>query len=148
MLYSATLDYRVKNIAGDYMNNAEEIEIEPEQVTVENISQKLYHVGREEKINLLLGILKKEEPRNAIKRMMEVTGAEVHNIRKTNLGFEVTWSFEGNRINTLVSRQFEVVEAGFCMSGHDRTQSARSMVNVMKDYLRDGDYIHRTRTVD
>ena len=66
MLYSATLDYRVKNIASDYMNNAAEIEIEPEQVTVENISQKLYHVGKEEKINLLLGILKKEEPKNAI----------------------------------------------------------------------------------
>lgn len=66
MLYSATLDYRVKQVAGRYMNNPEEIEIEPESITVENVMQKLYHVGRDEKINLLLGILKKEEPRNAI----------------------------------------------------------------------------------
>ncbi len=66
MLYSATLDYRVKNIASEYMNDAKEIEIEPEQVTVGNVSQKLYHVGKEEKINLLLGILKTEQPKNAI----------------------------------------------------------------------------------
>ncbi|MDY6933472.1 MAG: DEAD/DEAH box helicase [Spirochaetota bacterium] len=66
MLYSATLDHRVKKIASEYMNDAEEVEIEPDQITVESVSQKLYHVGREEKMNLLLGILKTEQPRNAI----------------------------------------------------------------------------------
>ena len=66
MLYSATLDRRVKDIADEYMNDAAEVEIQPEMITVENVIQKLYHVGRDEKINLLLGILKSEHPHNAI----------------------------------------------------------------------------------
>ena len=66
MLFSATLDYRVRNIANEYMNEPVEIDIEPERVTVENISQKIYHVGTDEKINLLLGIMKTENPQNAI----------------------------------------------------------------------------------
>ncbi len=66
MLYSATLDYRVKQISSQWMNSAEEVEIEPEKITVENITQKLYHVGSDEKINLLLGILKTEDPKSAI----------------------------------------------------------------------------------
>jgi ATP-dependent RNA helicase RhlB len=45
MLYSATLDRRVKDIADEYMNEAAEVEIQPEMVTVENVTQKLYHVG-------------------------------------------------------------------------------------------------------
>ncbi|HON78340.1 MAG TPA: DEAD/DEAH box helicase [Spirochaetota bacterium] len=66
MLFSATLDTRVKNIAHEFMNDPVEIEIEPEQVTVENIFQKLYHVGKKEKMSLLLGILKKTNPANGI----------------------------------------------------------------------------------
>ncbi len=66
MLFSATLDYRVKELAWEHMNEAVEIEISPEKITVENITQELYHVGLPEKMPLLLGILKKENPRNAL----------------------------------------------------------------------------------
>ena len=66
MLFSATLDDRVKHIAGTYMNEPVEINLSPEKITVDNIEQKLYHVGTDEKINLLLGILKRENPGNAI----------------------------------------------------------------------------------
>jgi ATP-dependent RNA helicase RhlB len=66
MLYSATLDRRVKDIADEFMNKAVEVEIPSEMITVDNVTQKLYHVGSNEKINLLLGILKTEEPKNAI----------------------------------------------------------------------------------
>jgi ATP-dependent RNA helicase RhlB len=66
MLFSATLDDRVKHIAGSDMNGPVEINLTPDQITVENIEQKLYHVGTDEKINLLLGILNRENPGNAI----------------------------------------------------------------------------------
>lgn len=66
MLFSATLDNRVRELAWEYMNNPVEIEIEADQVTVENITQELYHVGREEKMSLLLGILEQEQPGNAL----------------------------------------------------------------------------------
>ena len=66
MLFSATLNTRVLNLAWDQMNEYEEIKIEPEKVTVEEITQELYHVAGHEKMKLLLGILKKEKFENAI----------------------------------------------------------------------------------
>ncbi len=85
MLFSATLDYRVKTIASEYMHEPAEIEIQSEHVTVDNIFQRLYHVGKDEKLSLLVGILRKENPRNAIiftnmKRTAERLAANlVHN---------------------------------------------------------------------
>ena len=66
MLFSATLSDRVRHLAGQYMNDPVEIEIEPEQMTVDKIAQRLYHVGSDEKLNLLLGLLHREKPRNAL----------------------------------------------------------------------------------
>ena len=66
MLFSATLNAWVKNLAWEYTKSPHEIEIEPEVVTVEEITQILYHVPSEEKMPLLLGILKREQPESAI----------------------------------------------------------------------------------
>ncbi len=60
MLFSATLSARVMELCYEHMNLPQKIEISPEQVTVELITQELYHVGKEEKPGLLLGILKRE----------------------------------------------------------------------------------------
>ncbi len=62
MLFSATLSFRVMELAYEHMNNPVKIEISPEQVTVEKVEQSLFHVGRQEKFSLLLGLLKKENP--------------------------------------------------------------------------------------
>lgn len=66
MLFSATLSFLVKELAWQYMNNPVEVEIAPEQLTVDTVTQELYHVGNEEKMNLLLGILGKERPKNCL----------------------------------------------------------------------------------
>jgi ATP-dependent RNA helicase RhlB len=66
MLFSATLSSRVHRLAWDFMNAPVEISIAPEKVTVDEISQSLYHVSRDEKVSLLLGILKHEDPESAI----------------------------------------------------------------------------------
>lgn len=66
MLFSATLSTRARNIAWEHMNNPAEVEINPEQVTVEGVTQVLYHVSREEKFRLLLGLLGKHNPETAI----------------------------------------------------------------------------------
>jgi ATP-dependent RNA helicase RhlB len=78
MLFSATLNAWVKNLAWEYTKSPFEIEIKPELVTVEEITQILYHVPSEEKMPLLLGILKKEQPESAIifcntKKYTEIT---------------------------------------------------------------------------
>ncbi len=59
-LFSATLSFRVLELTWEFMNNPTQITISPQQKTVEKAVQLLYHVGREEKFNLLLGLLKRE----------------------------------------------------------------------------------------
>jgi len=66
MLFSATLNAWVKNLAWEYTRSPFEIEIKPELVTVEEIDQILYHVPSEEKMKLLLGIFEREQPESAI----------------------------------------------------------------------------------
>ena len=66
MLYSATLSTRVKSLAWEHMKNPAEITITPERVTVDEITQELYHVPRDRKLSLLLGILAREQRRNAL----------------------------------------------------------------------------------
>ena len=60
MLFSATLNYRVMELAYEHMNNPIKVEVAPGKVVVDEIKQVLYHVGLHEKFNLLLGLLKKE----------------------------------------------------------------------------------------
>jgi ATP-dependent RNA helicase RhlB len=66
MLFSATLNVRVKTLAWDYTVDAAEVAIEPEHITVEEITHELYHVGSDEKFKLLLGLMKRENPENAL----------------------------------------------------------------------------------
>ena len=66
MLFSATLNSWVKNLAWEYTKNPFEIAIEPETVTVEEVKQILYHVSSTDKMKLLLGILKKENPESVL----------------------------------------------------------------------------------
>ncbi|RLB74595.1 MAG: RNA helicase, partial [Deltaproteobacteria bacterium] len=60
MLFSATLSGQVMELAYEFMNLAERVEIAPEKVTADGIDQILYHVSRREKFALLLGLLKRE----------------------------------------------------------------------------------------
>ena len=66
MLFSATLGTRVSQLAWEFMNKAQEIVIDNDRVTVDEITQELYHTSNQEKMQLLLGLLKHEQPSNAI----------------------------------------------------------------------------------
>jgi ATP-dependent RNA helicase RhlB len=59
-LFSATLSFRVLELTWEFMNNPTQITIMPQQRTAERVEQLLYHVGREEKFGLLLGLLRRE----------------------------------------------------------------------------------------
>jgi ATP-dependent RNA helicase RhlB len=61
MLFSATLSYRVMELTYEYMNLPEFIAITPDLMTVEGIQQSLFHVGKESKLSLLLGLLERED---------------------------------------------------------------------------------------
>jgi ATP-dependent RNA helicase RhlB len=66
MLFSATLSSRTRELAWEYMNEPCEVILNPDRVTVESISQVLYHVESREKMSLLLGILKNYDQGNAL----------------------------------------------------------------------------------
>jgi ATP-dependent RNA helicase RhlB len=60
MMFSATLNQRVMELAYEFMNAPEKVSVTPEQMTAERVTQLLYHVSRKEKFPLLLGLLRKE----------------------------------------------------------------------------------------
>jgi ATP-dependent RNA helicase RhlB len=60
-LFSATLGSQVLELAYESMNNPAMVSVAPEQVTAEGVEEVLYHVSREEKFPLLLGLLEREK---------------------------------------------------------------------------------------
>ncbi|MGM1176271.1 ATP-dependent RNA helicase RhlB [Serratia marcescens] len=66
MLFSATLSYRVRELAFEQMNNAEYVEVEPEQKTGHRIKEELFYPSNEEKMRLLQTLIEEEWPDRAI----------------------------------------------------------------------------------
>jgi ATP-dependent RNA helicase RhlB len=66
MLFSATLSYKVTELAYEHMNNPVLIRIETEEVTSKAIQQSAFCPSNEQKIPLLLGILNKHQPQRSI----------------------------------------------------------------------------------
>ncbi len=66
MLFSATLSYRVTELAYDHMNNPVGVAIEPDKITVDKVSQACYMAANEEKIPLLIGLLRKLDAHRTI----------------------------------------------------------------------------------
>ncbi len=61
LMFSATLNHRVMELAYEFMNMPEKISVGGETVTADRVEEVLYHVGSDEKFSLLLGLLKKEQ---------------------------------------------------------------------------------------
>ena len=66
MLFSATLNSYVKNLAWEYTRDPAEITIAAENITVDEIDQELLHVSSSDKTRLLLGIINSEKPESLI----------------------------------------------------------------------------------
>ena len=91
MLFSATLSFRVMELAYEHMNSPTLVKINPEQVTADNVTQLLYHVANNEKIPLLLGLLKRMDPYRTIVFV------------NTKRVAERVWSYlEGNEIHSAI----------------------------------------------
>jgi ATP-dependent RNA helicase RhlB len=66
MLFSATLSYKVTELAYEHMNNPVLVKIEAEEVTSKAIKQSAYCPANDQKIPLLVGILKHDQPLRSI----------------------------------------------------------------------------------
>lgn len=58
MLFSATLSHRVMELAYEHMNEPELIRIEPEKVTADRVRQAIFFPSNQEKIPLLVGLIR------------------------------------------------------------------------------------------
>jgi ATP-dependent RNA helicase RhlB len=58
MLFSATLSHRVLELAYEHMNDPELVRIEPDKMTVDRVRQCIYYPSNEEKLPLLITLLR------------------------------------------------------------------------------------------
>jgi len=60
LMFSATLNQRVMELAYEFMNTPEKVSVSDDHLTADNIEEVLYHVASKEKFALLLGLLRRE----------------------------------------------------------------------------------------
>jgi len=58
LLFSATLSHRVMELAYEHMNNPETLTVETENVTVDLVEQRVYYPANDEKLPLLIGLMR------------------------------------------------------------------------------------------
>jgi ATP-dependent RNA helicase RhlB len=66
LLYSATLSYRVLELAYEHMHNPEKMVVESDNITADHVRQVVYFPSKEEKMPLLLNLLEQKNPSRSI----------------------------------------------------------------------------------
>lgn len=66
MLFSATLSFRVQELAYEHMDNPVHVQVEPEQRTASRIVEELFYPSDNDKMMLLLTLLEEDWPEKAI----------------------------------------------------------------------------------
>lgn len=91
LMFSATLSYRVTELAYEHMNNPVLTKIESDTITADRVSQHGYMVANDEKIPLLIGLLRSFDKSRAIVFV---------NTKRTA---DIVWGFlEGNGFSTAI----------------------------------------------
>jgi len=132
LLFSATLSENIVRLATSWTRNPVTVEIEPEQVAVDTVEQKVYIVTTDEKFALLFNIIdKKDLPRvlvfcnrrDEVRRLSEKLTR--HGVRCSTLSGDVPQKkrlrrleqFKGNKIRVLVAT--DVAGRGIHIEGMD-----------------------------
>ena len=66
MLFSATMAHKVLELAYEHMNEPKLVQIQSDTPAVERIAQTVYHPANQEKIPLLIGLIKQLKPARSI----------------------------------------------------------------------------------
>lgn len=91
LLFSATLSFRVLELAYEHMNNPTTVKIETDNVTADKVKQVCYMTANDEKISLLIGLLKRMDAHRSIVFV------------NTKRGADLVWGYlEGNGIGAAV----------------------------------------------
>jgi ATP-dependent RNA helicase RhlB len=76
MLFSATLSYRVTELAFEHMDHPVHLQSQADTVTGKRVEQLVYHPANDEKIALLVGLLQRVQPPRALVFVNTKRGAE------------------------------------------------------------------------
>lgn len=82
LLFSATLSHRVLELAYEHMNDPELVRIEPDKMTVDRVRQSIYFPANEDKIALLVSLLRRM---NATRTMIFVNTRRTADRLRDNL---------------------------------------------------------------
>lgn len=66
MLFSATLSEQVMRLASRSMRNPKRFDIAADHIVSQNIEESLFHVSSREKLELLMGLIQREQPKRAM----------------------------------------------------------------------------------
>jgi ATP-dependent RNA helicase RhlB len=66
MLFSATLSYKVSELAYEHMNNPHKVQVEPEKMLGDRIEEWVYYPANDEKVPLLLALIERLQPERSI----------------------------------------------------------------------------------
>ena len=89
MLFSATLSYRVLELAYEHMNQPQKLVVETENVTADRVRQQVYFPAKEEKLPLLLNLLEYCNPHRSIVFVNTRAAAERVTEKLKRQGFKV-----------------------------------------------------------
>ena len=89
MLFSATLSLRVSELAYEHMDNPLSLLVETDKVTADNVSQVVYHPANNEKIPLLVGLLRNIAPKRSLIFVNTKRAADRINAYLLGNGFDV-----------------------------------------------------------
>ena len=129
-------------------------EMEEKKEIVKDAIQNIKGVNPESRIvySLLFFDLAQEIEKNKVKEpeeyfdyVFDKCNATVSSVKIKATGYEVVWNCLGYSINSFFSKDYKVLEAGFCVSGEDTKHSVSSLANLLQDYEREGSYIYKTR---
>ena len=118
MLFSATMPDSIRSFANAILKNPKTITVTPEVITVEKITQTLYHVDKNDKRALLISLLKNEQldkiivfsrtkhGANRIAQSLEsenITALAIHGNKSQSARQKALEAFKSNEIRVLVA---------------------------------------------
>jgi len=66
LLFSATMPSKIADLANSFLNNAEMVDLSPNEITVERIDQAIFFVRKEDKVKLIIDIIKENQVERGI----------------------------------------------------------------------------------
>ena len=66
LLFSATMPSKIADLANSFLNNAEMVDLSPNEITVERIEQAIFFVRKEDKVKLIIDIIKENQVERGI----------------------------------------------------------------------------------